>query len=408
VSCDMDRQVEALCDGAVDVFSREELAERIKLAAAENRPLRVKYGADPSAPDIHLGHSVPLRKLRRFQDFGHEVIVIIGDFTGMIGDPSGKSKTRPALTREQVEANARTYFDQVGRIIDVSRARVVYNSEWLSPMSFADVIRLAAKYTVARMLERDDFAQRIAAGQPVSVHEFLYPLAQAYDSVALEADVEIGGTDQTFNFLATRDIMSSYGQAPQVVITLPLLVGTDGVQKMSKSLGNYVGILDEPSDMFGKVMSVPDAVMWDYFRLVTDVPESDVRDMTARVTSGDLNPRDAKARLAREIVTLYHDAGAATAAEAEFARVFSSGGLPDEIPECVFGPDDLEGGLLWVVRMVSAAAGCSSSEARRLIVQGAVSIDGEAVSSIDDRISPKPGAVLRVGKRRFYRLKLSD
>lgn len=381
------------------IVTEDELRRKLELSILEGRPLRVKLGVDPTAPDIHLGHTVVLRKLRQFQDLGHTAILIIGDYTAMVGDPSGRSKTRPQLTCEQVEANARTYVDQVARILRPDRLEVVRNGDWFSKMAFLDILRLAAKITVARLLERDDFARRIARGEPVSLHECLYCLMQAQDSVEVRADIELGGTDQTYNLLVGRDLQRDAGQEPQVCITTPILPGLDGVEKMSKSLGNHIPVTAEPNDMFGKVMSIPDALMRDYYVLLTSVPLDEV----GRILSG--NPRDAKCRLAREIVSFYHSPAAAEAAEAEFDRVFRDHKPPEDIPVVELDPAIIEPDGVWVVKLlVSSALVSSSSDARRLIAQGAVSIDGSRITDTDARLRLRGGEVLRVGKRRFARL----
>jgi len=399
-----EQQLEYLSQGAVDVVNPEELLARLR----EGRPLRIKYGADPSAPDLHLGHSVPLRRLRRFQDLGHTIVFIIGDFTGRIGDPSGRSKTRPLLTEEQIRANAQTYAEQVGRLLDVSRCEIHYNSEWFAPMSAADLLVLASHYTIARMLERDDFHLRMLRGIPISMLETLYPLVQAYDSVAVRADVEIGGTDQLFNFLVGRDIMRAYGLEPQVVMTWPLLVGLDGEEKMSKSLGNYVGITEPPGEMFGKLMSIPDALMPQYYRLLLDYTEEQAADLRAQLAAGDLHPREAKARLAEAITAQYHGPEAAAGARAEFDRVFSQGRLPSEMPELPLTPEDLSNDGIWIVALITRAGFApSNSEARRLVRQGAVTLDGTAIRDENARVRPQTGQVLQVGKRRFARIRLA-
>jgi tyrosyl-tRNA synthetase len=395
----VDEQLAVLRRGAVDLISEEELTAKLERSRATGKPLVVKVGFDPSAPDIHLGHTVVMRKMKQFQDLGHEIVFVVGDFTGMIGDPSGKSKTRPQLTHEQVMENAETYRQQAFKILDEKRTRMEFNSTWLEKLGAAGFIRLAGKYTVARMLERDDFDKRFKANQPISVHEFLYPLAQAYDSVALEADVEMGGTDQLFNLLVGRDIMREHGQEPQVVLTVPLLVGTDGVEKMSKSLDNYIAVEDTPTDMFGKVMSISDELMWSYYELCTGLSDDDIERMKGEVAGGELHPKEAKQRLATIIVTDFHDRRAAEAAKAEFEAVFASGGLPDDMPSLTFD----EGEPVWIVKIMRDAGFASSNgEARRLIGQGAVSLDGERVAS-DDYEVPADGTqrVLKVGKRRF-------
>lgn len=398
----VDEQMEILRRDAVDLVSEEELAAKLQRSRETGKGLLVKVGFDPSAPDIHLGHTVIMRKMKQFQDLGHEVVFVVGDFTGMIGDPSGRSRTRPQLTPEQIRANARTYEEQAFRILDPGRSRTEFNSTWLSELGAEGIIRLAARYTVARMMEREDFRRRFEAQQPIAIHEFLYPLAQAYDSVALEADVEMGGTDQLFNLLVGRDIMREYGQEPQVILTMPLLVGTDGVEKMSKSLDNYVAIEDEPVDMYGKLMSISDELMWPYWGLVTDATPEEVDRMRRRVEDGELHPKAAKQRLARTIVADFHGDAAAAAAEAEFDEVFASGGLPSEMPRVGIPAED----PVWIVKVVRACDFASSNgEARRLIQQGAVSVDGDRIRDTDAEL-PADGVerILRVGKRRFARI----
>jgi len=400
-------QLEILLRGTVQVITPEELGDRVERAARDGRPLKVKLGADPTAPDIHLGHAVVLRKLRQFQDLGHEVYFVVGDFTGRIGDPSGRSQTRPVLTEEQVRRNARTYERQILKILDPARTHVVFNHDWLSRMSFADVLQLASRYTLARMLERDDYGRRFKAQIPVFIHELLYPLAQAYDSVHLAADVEIGGSDQTFNFVATREIMREYGLAPQVVMTLPLLEGTDGVEKMSKSLGNHVGIDDPPAEMFGRLMSIPDPLIPRYFELCTEVPPEEIETMRQAMAGGKLNPRDAKARLAQEVVRLYHGEKAAIDAAAEFEAVFRRGELPSEVPDVVVAASEMPRGRIALARLlVVAGLATSASEARRLVEQGGVRIDGRPAEDPWMVVAPSDGMVLRVGKRRAARLRL--
>ncbi|HUT97463.1 MAG TPA: tyrosine--tRNA ligase [bacterium] len=397
-------ELERILFGLVDCITAEELEKRLAKRRAENKPLRLKLGADPSAPDIHLGHSVPLRKLRQMQETGHHVDFVIGDFTGMIGDPTGRSKTRPALSREEIDANAKTYEEQVFKILLPERTTIRFNSEWSDKLSFSDVIRLAAKYTVAGMLERNDYRQRYNDGQPVGVHEFLYPLAQAYDSVVLETDIEIGGTDQLFNFICTRDIMGRSGVEPEIVITVPLLEGTDGVEKMSKSLDNYIGISEPGEEMYGKTMSIPDTLIVKYFTLATDADPAEVRKMEEGMASGGLNPRDAKARLAREIVTLYHGAAAARKAEEHFETVFRQKEIPDEVPEY-----EIPDGMRWICELIKHVGFAKSNgEARRLIQQGGVRLGGEKVSDVDLELDPKrdDGVVLQVGKRRFAKLNI--
>jgi tyrosyl-tRNA synthetase len=382
--------LDTLTARCVDVHSREELARRL----AAGKPLRVKYGADPSAPDIHLGHVVGLNKLREFQDLGHTVVFIIGDFTGMIGDPSGRSQTRKPLTREQVQANAKSYQEQVFKILDPARTETRFNSEWLSPMAFDDVIRLSAHVTVAQMLARDDFSKRYAANQPISLVEFLYPLVQAYDSVKICADVEIGGTDQLFNLLLGRELQKALGQEPQIVMTLPLLEGLDGVNKMSKSLGNYIGVAEPPKDMFGKSMSIGDELMWRYYELVLCATQEELAGLKMK------HPREAKDELARRIVARFHGEDAALAASGEFARVFSQSELPSDIPEFSIGEPTI-GILSLLVRCKLAG---SNSEARRLVEQGAVRIDDVKVSDPKSRVEPRRGMIIKSGKRGFAKL----
>lgn len=398
-----EEHLEHLVGDASEVHSREELLAKLKL----DRPLRIKYGADPSAPDLHLGHSVPMQRLRRFQDLGHTVIFIIGDFTGRIGDPSGRSKTRPMLSEEEIEGNAETFARQAGKILDIDACEIRYNSEWLEPLGSDGIIKLAARYTVARMLERDDFATRMESETPISIVEFLYPLVQGYDSVAVEADVEVGGSDQLFNFLVGRDIMRAYGMQPQVAATWALLVGTDGTEKMSKSLGNYVGITEPPGEMFGKLMSIPDDVLPQYYALLTDEGFEGARRIDEQMQSGELHPMEAKKRLARAIVARYHDAQAAEEAQSEFEQVFSRGELPSDIPEVELRAADLEDGRVWIVRLVRACGSASSnSEARRLIRQGAVRLNDRKIEDETANVEVQDGDVLQVGRRTFANIKL--
>lgn len=378
------------------------LAELEKKLAA-GTPLRVKAGFDPTAPDLHLGHTVLINKLREFQRLGHHVIFLIGDFTGMIGDPSGRSATRPPLTRAEVKANAATYQRQIFRILDPDRTEIAFNSSWMDKLTAADMIRLASGQTVARMLERDDFEQRYKSGRPIALHEFLYPLAQGYDSVALQADVELGGSDQKFNLLMGRQLQQAAGQPPQVVLTMPLLEGTDGEQKMSKSLGNYIGI-DEPApEMFGKIMSISDALMWRYFELLSFRPLAEIAGFRRAIAEG-ANPRDIKFRLAREIVARFHDAAAASAAEADFITRFSNHALPEQIPEVEIKVD--QDGLPLANLLKAAGLVASTSEAHRLVRQGAVRIDGQRVGDSRRVLPPGFSAVIQIGKRKFARVML--
>jgi tyrosyl-tRNA synthetase len=392
-------QLRELSRGAEDLLLASELEERLK----SGRPLRIKSGFDPTAPDLHLGHAVVLNKLRQFQDLGHEVIFLVGDFTAMIGDPSGKSATRPALTPEQVQQNARTYEAQVHKILDPQRTRLEFNSRWMSGMGADGLIQLAAKHTVARMLERDDFKRRYESERPIAIHEFLYPLVQGYDSVALEADVELGGTDQKFNLLVGRQLQQAYGQPPQVVMTLPLLEGLDGVNKMSKSLGNYVGITDEPTEMFGKLMSISDELMWRYFELLSFRSTAEIAAFRREVADG-ANPMDIKFRLAAELVERYHDAAAAVAAREAFIARHRRGEMPDEIEEQVLCADEPLG-IGQLLRDAGLVA--SSSEGLRLIRQDAVRCDGELIKDPKLKIAADGQThVFQVGKRRFKRVTL--
>ncbi|MDP2857769.1 MAG: tyrosine--tRNA ligase [Bacillota bacterium] len=398
-------QLEVLRRGTVQIVSEDELLAKIRSSIKTGRPMRVKLGVDASAPDIHIGHAVPLRKLRQFQDLGHEVFFIIGDFTGRIGDPSGRSDTRKQLSEEEVRANARTYQEQVYKILDPQKTRLCLNSEWLGALDFADVVRLGATTTVARMLERDDFQERFRQGYPISVHEFMYPLAQAYDSIATEADVEIGGTDQTFNLLMGRDIQREYGQAPQVVMTLPLLEGTDGIQKMSKSLGNYIGINDPPDEIFGRTMSIPDSLITKYFELATDVPMEEIGRLGRAMASGEMNPRDAKMQLAGEIVSLYAGAEAARQARDNFIRVFSEKELPEDIPVWTPAAEEASAGEMPVAKLlVSAGLAPSTSEAKRLVAQGGVRVNDDRIEDDRHPVRLVPGTIVRVGKRRIVRI----
>ena len=384
--------------GAVDLLLEEELADRLK----SGRPLRVKAGFDPTAPDLHLGHTVLINKLRQFQDLGHHVMFLIGDFTGMIGDPTGKNITRKPLTREQILANAQTYQEQVFKILDPERTEVLFNSTWFDRMAPADFIHLAAKHTVARMLERDDFGKRYASGQPIAIHEFLYPLVQGYDSVAMRADVELGGTDQKFNLLVGRELQKHYGQPPQIVLTMPILEGLDGVQKMSKSLANYVGIRDEPNEMFGKLMSISDELMWRYFELLSFRPVHEIAEWQRQVVREDLNPRDVKFKLAEELVTRFHGLEAGRRALTAFIERFQKGALPGDLAE--LNVQSRDGRLPIANLLKDAGLADSTSEALRLIQQGAVRIDGERVGSRELELTAGSRHVYQVGKRRAARV----
>jgi len=390
----IEEQLSVLMRGVVEALPEDGLRAKLAEAEKERRPLVVKAGFDPTAPDLHLGHLVLLEKLRQFQRFGHRVVFLIGDFTAMIGDPSGKNETRPPLSREQVQENAKTYERQVFKVLDPAHTEVRFNSEWLDRLSAADLIRLAGKVTVARMLERDDFEKRYKAGQPIALHEFLYPLLQGYDSVALRADVELGGTDQRFNLLMGRQMQEAFGQSPQVVLMLPLLEGLDGVRKMSKSLGNYVGIEEPPEEQFGKLMSISDELMWRYYELLTDEDLAAVRAM---------HPRDAKARLAHRIVARFHGKEAADRAQAQFERVFAKREVPEEVPQARISAQGRQG--IWIAHALKQAGlVASTSEAVRLIQQGAVRVDGKKITQKDAQLLVGGPYLVRVGRRRFLRL----
>ena len=396
-----EEQTAELERGAHEVLVAAELVNKLKRGV----PLRVKAGFDPTAPDLHLGHTVLLNKMRHFQQLGHEVTFLIGDFTSLIGDPSGRNVTRPALTPEEIQANARTYESQVFKILDRGRTRIDFNSRWLSPLNAADIVRLSAHYTVARMLERDDFSKRYKAGVPISIHEFLYPLAQGYDSVAMRADVELGGTDQKFNLLVGRTLQEAYGQEPQVVITMPLLEGTDGVNKMSKSLGNYIGITEDADSMFGKLMSISDELMWRYFELLSFRPLTEIAALR-REASGGRNPRDIKFELARELVSRFHDAAAAERAQRNFTARVSAKAVPDDLPVRVIHVDGA--GLRVANLLKEAGLAASTSEANRKIEEGAVKIDGARVTDRTLTLGAGAEHVFQVGSRRFARLKLES
>jgi tyrosyl-tRNA synthetase len=399
-------QLAYLRKGCVDIIQEDGLKAKLERAVRTGKPLRVKVGFDPTAPDLHLGHTVVLRKMKHFQDMGHEVVFLIGDFTGLIGDPSGRNATRPPMTREDIARNAETYKAQVFKILDPDKTVIDFNSRWLGALTSFEIIQLSAKYTVARILERDDFTKRYKAGLPISVHELLYPLYQAYDSVALRCDVEMGGTDQKFNLLVGRDIQREYGQEPQIVVTLPLLEGLDGVDKMSKSLGNYVGITEPPAEMFGKIMSVSDPLMYRYYELLTDEPAATIEGWKKEAAAGKINPRDLKVRLAKTVIADFWGAEEADRAAAGFDRVFRDKETPDEIEEKAVR---LEGGAK-AAPLVQVITDCgvfpSRGEAKRVIQQGGVYLDGKRVEDIGFKIdfAAKPDYVLKVGKKNFYRL----
>ena len=397
----IEEQIALLERGVVDCIGHDELVKKLKKSEESGVPLRIKAGFDPTAPDLHLGHTVLIQKLKHFQDLGHDIYFLIGDFTGMIGDPTGKSETRKALTREDVARNAESYKEQVFKILDPKKTKVVFNSEWLSKLDSFDMIRLASELTVARMLEREDFKTRFREGNPISIHEFMYPLIQGYDSVALEADVELGGTDQLFNLLMGRDLQRSRGQEPQVVITLPLLEGLDGVNKMSKSLGNYIGVSESANDIYGKVLSASDELMFRYYELLSDLSTDEIAVLKAGMESGKLHPKEIKQQLARELTARYHSKEAAQQAEENFEKVFRKGGLPDDIPvkKIQVDNDIWLPQLLMELEMVK-----STSDGRRMIKQGAVSLDGEKVTDVKMNVSPEGAIMVKVGKRRFCKV----
>lgn len=398
---------ELLQRGTEEIIPLDEFKKKLEKSEKENTPLTIKAGFDPTAPDIHLGHAVLLRKMKHFQDMGHRVVFLIGDFTGMIGDPSGKSETRKRLTRDDVLSNAETYKKQVFKILDEKKTVIEFNSTWLSPMNFGDVLELTARYNVARMLERDDFSNRYKAQKPISILEFMYPLVQGYDSVALKADVELGGTDQKFNLLVGRDLQREYGQEPQVIMTVPLLVGLDGVQKMSKSLNNYIGINEHPKEIFGKTMSIADDIMFRYYELGTDVPMEEVKKLKENMENGTAHPRDIKIRLAKELCAQFYDQKTADDAEAEFYRIFVNKDTPDEIPEFTVDNSELKDDKIWVVKLMTLTGLASSNgEARRLITGGGVTFENEKISDPDHELSKKDG-VLKVGKRKFMKILFS-
>ncbi len=394
-------QIQLLKRGTVEIYSEAELAEKLTEAAKSPRQLRIKLGLDPTSPDIHLGHTVVLRKMRQFQDLGHKAVLIIGDYTARIGDPSGQNATRPMLSPEQIEQNAKTYFEQAGKILDTSadKLEIRYNSEWLEKLTAVEIIQLVAKKTVAQMLQRDSFKKRLRADEDIFMHEFLYPLMQGYDSVIVQSDVELGGTDQTFNNLVGRDIQRAYGQSPQIVITMPILVGLDGKEKMSKSKDNYIGVTDEPNDMFGKVMSISDDMIENYFTLLTNFETEKIAEL---VNPEKTHPKEAKVLLGKNIVSQFYDEAAAETAAAEFDKVFAQGKLPDDIPEVVIADTDISVKQL----LLSCNLVETGGEAKRLAAQGGVSIDGNKVTDPNTEITPANGMIIQVGKRKFAKLKL--
>jgi len=414
---DIDAQMELITRGAAEVISEAELRKKLERSIKENRPLRVKAGFDPTAPDLHLGHTVLIHKMKQFQDMGHEVMFLIGDFTGMIGDPSGKSETRPALTPEQVRQNAETYKEQIGKVLDLSKTTIEFNSRWMAPMSSTEMIQLAARYTVARMLERDDFHKRFRDQRPISVHEFLYPLIQGYDSVMLKADIELGGTDQKFNLLVGRELQKEYGQEPQVVIMMPLLEGTDGVNKMSKSLGNYIGINEPAKDIFGKTMSVSDDMMFKYYELLSEKSSADIYRMREDIEAGKLHPMEAKKALAGELAARYHGAEAGTKARQDFESQFSRGQAPEDMETAALPPELHEKFFAGKATAKLDAAGLgkvlsalmppmSASEGKRLVVQGGVEIDGVKASPAGVELAAGSTYVIKAGKKKYIKLKV--
>lgn len=400
----VEQQLKIIKRGVAEILPEALLIEKLKRSIATGAPLKVKLGLDPTAPDIHLGHTVVLRKLKQFQDLGHNIIIIIGDFTGRIGDPTGRSETRKPLTDDDIRRNAKTYEEQIFKILDREKTQVSFNSTWLAPLTFADVVNLAARYTVARMLEREDFTKRFKEGRPISVHEFFYPLMQGYDSVALAADIEFGGTDQKFNLLMGRHLQEEFGQEPQVAIMMPILEGLDGVQKMSKSLGNYIGIDEAPTEIYGKSMSIPDALMVRYYELVTDVSLEELDNIRTGLENGTLHPRDTKMRLAHTLVRLYHGEAMADQAQNEFIKVFQQGDLPDDIPEFQF---EQQTEAIWLPKLLTQLLlASSSSEAKRAVQQGSVKINGEKITDTDAKLTVADGMIVQVGKRKFAKIVL--
>jgi len=399
----IDEQLDYLRKGTIEIIREDDLRAKLERSARTGVPLRIKLGADPTAPDIHLGHTVVIRKLRAFQELGHTVIFLIGDFTGLIGDPSGKSATRPQLTREEIDANAETYKTQIFKLLDPDKTEIRFNSEWMDKVDAYGFVHLASHVTIKQILERDDFEKRLAENRPLALHEILYPLVMAYDSVALEADVELGGTDQKFNILMGRNLQREYAQEAQVACIMPLLEGTDGVQKMSKSLGNYIGINEPPGEMFGKVMSISDELMWRYYELLTDLRPDEIARLRASGETGERNPRDLKVELAKRIITDFHSASDVQAAEEEFNRIFKRKEVPDEIEERTVTATD------WGLRalLIETGLATSNAEAKRLIEQGGVSIDGHPITTTNHIEPLKPGmaAIIKVGKRRFLRVR---
>ena len=401
----VDEQLETILRGTVDIVTKEELTKKLNISMKENKPLRIKLGLDPTAPDIHIGNAIPIHKLRTFQSLGHTAILIIGDYTATVGDPSGVNKTRPMITYEKVLENAKTYLSQAGKILDLEKTEVVYNSTWFEKMTFNEVIQLAAKMTVARMMERDDFTKRYNAGIPISVHEFIYPLMQGYDSIMVKSNVELGGTDQLFSLLVGRALQRDAGMEPQIALTTPLLEGIDGNKKMSKSLGNYIGVTESPGEMFGKAMSIPDNLMRKYFELATDLSINEINQLLEVHT----HPRTAKVAMAKAIVRRYHTDKDADAAAAEFDRIFKEHALPDNVTDVKISSGELTDGKIWITRLIVLCGFANTnSEARRLVQQGGVSINNDTLNNPSLNIEIKPDTILKVGKRRFARIVLKN
>lgn len=394
-------QLKIIKRGTSEIIDEKDLSRALEKSIKSGKPLRVKAGFDPTAPDLHLGHTVLLQKMKQFQDLGHEAVFLIGDFTGMIGDPTGKSETRKSLTPEEVKINAQTYLEQVYKILDKNKTTIMYNSEWMSKFSPTDMINLAARYTVARMIERDDFQKRLANNLPVSIHELLYPLIQGYDSVAMKSDIELGGTDQKFNLLVGRDLQRAYKMEPQNIITMPLLEGTDGIQKMSKSLGNSIGVMDPPKELFGKIMSISDDLMWRYFELLSDIAANELKTLQDKAVSGEMNPKNIKVQLGKELVARYHSKDVAEQAAQEFENVFKDKNLPTDIPTIkTWGAEPR-----WIGKILADSKVCpSTSDAKRMIKQGAVSVDGEKVTDENLALSGDAEYLIKVGKKRFLKI----
>ncbi len=398
----LNEQLDLIKRGAHEIIPEEELVRKIENSLKAQKPLNIKLGCDPSRPDLHIGHSVVLRKLSQFQHLGHQAILIIGDFTGMIGDPSGRNITRPSLSLEETRKNGESYLEQASKILNREKTKIVYNSEWLGKMTFEDVIKLSSKYTLARMIERDDFTKRFKSGEPISLHELLYPLAQAMDSVAIKSDIELGGTDQKFNLLVGRDIQREFGMEPQIILTMPLIVGTDGIEKMSKSYNNYIGISESPKDIFGKTLSIPDSLIYNYFELATDISSSELIEIKEQLSNDEINPRDLKRKLAKILVSMYHSKEASIEAENEFDKIFIKKEIPDDIPEVKLDGNENEIVILDLLLKVNLAS--TKGEARRLVIQGGVSVDGIKVEDINAKLKLKKETILKVGKRKFIKI----